>query len=182
MNLTNNIFLTSLIICLTSYSTTTKEKDTGAHSSITTKQTADRFPKVDVVISLTDTVLNFGDNIFLNINLINKGNEAQKLLFDKPTISTGGFWAATGKVTDAKTRKSALKYENKAMLSSQLHTEDQLKDKYYYLEPGQTIQGQYELSDIVVFNSSDNLLPKGTYEVQLFYYSNPSNVVTVKIE
>jgi len=178
----NGILLTSLIICLTSCSTATRKSEIVNSDSLSVKKMTESFPKVDLKISVQDTVLNYGDNVLLNISLTNKGNEEQKLLFDKPKVSTGGPWATIGNVTDIRTKKSVLKYENKAMLSSQLYTEDQLKDKYYYLKPGQTIKGQYELTDIVVLNSSDNLLPKGTYDVQLFYHINPSNVVTIKIQ
>jgi len=145
-------------------------------------QDIESFPKVDLKISLKDSVLNYGNNILLNIKLTNNGDEEQKLLFDKPMISTGGPWATTGNVIDVKTKKSVLKYENKAILSSQIYSEDQLKDKYYYLKPGQTINGQYNLADIVVFNSSDNFLLKGIYDVQLFYYLNPSNVETIRVQ
>jgi hypothetical protein len=146
------------------------------------KKTIENFPNVDIKISVKDTLINYGDDLLLNISLTNKGNEEQKLLFDKPKVSTGGPWATTGNLIDVKTKKSVLKYGNKPILSSQIYAEEQLKDKYYYLKPGQTIKGQYELSDIVVFNSPDNLLPKGTYELQLFYHLNPSNVVTIKVQ
>jgi hypothetical protein len=182
MNLMKDILLIFLIISLTSCSTTTKKSKIIKSNTSTVNQTIENLPKVDMKISLIDTNLKYGDNILIEISLTNNCKEEQKLLFDKPKVSTGGPWATSGNVIDIKTKLSVLKYENKAMLSSQLYTEDQLKDNYYYLKPGQTIKGQYELTDIVVFNSSDNLLPKGTYELQLFYYSNPSNVVTIKIQ
>jgi len=162
---------------LTGCSTATKKSEIDESDTSSLKQAIENFPKVDMKISLIDTNLKYGDNILIDISLTNNGNDIQKLLFDKPTL-----WATTGNVTDIKTKLSVLKYENKAMLSSQTYSEDELKDKYYYLEPGQTINGQYELTDIVVFNSADNSLPKGTYEVQLFYYSNPSNVLTIIIQ
>jgi hypothetical protein len=167
---------------LTSCSTATQKSDIVNSDTESIKQAFESSTKVDFKISLNDTVLNYGDIILLNISLTNNSNEVQKLLFDKPRVSTGGPWMTTGKVTDIKTKRSMLEYENKAMLGSQIYSEEELKDKYYYLKPGQTLNGKYELTDIVVFNSMDNLLPKGTYEVQLFYYLNPSNIVTIKIQ
>jgi hypothetical protein len=180
MKLRNIFFLTILIICLANCSTTTSENE-----SVNTKEqghSIESFPKVDVKIGLNDSVTNKGEKIMLNIKLTNNESEIQKLLFDKPSGSTGGPWATTGKVTNLKTKSSVLKYENKAMLSSQIYTEDQLKDHYYNLQPGQSIEGNYALSDIVVFNSKDNVLTSGTYEVQLFYHINPSNAVRLRIK
>jgi hypothetical protein len=181
MILMKNILFIFLTINLTSCSTSTPKSEVVKSDTSSIKQTIENFPKVEMKISLIDTNLNYGDKILLNISLTNNSNEEQKLLFDKPTVSTGGPWATTGKVMDIDKKTSVLKYENKAMLSSQLYTEDELKDKYYNLKPGQTINGQYELTDIVVFNDSNNSLPQGTYEVQLFYYSIPSNILTIKI-
>lgn len=178
----NNILLTSLVICLINCTKSNKKSDIINSDTKSITQTIENFPKVDLKISLKDTVLNYGDNIVLNIFLTNNSNKEQKLLFDKPWVSTGGPWSTTGEVMDIKTKMSVLKYENKAMLSSQIFTEDQLKDMYYYLKPGQTINRQYELTDIVVFNTKDNLLPKGMYEVQLFYHFNQSNVLTIIIQ
>lgn len=175
--------ITMLLGCLQiSCSTATQKNEIINSDASATKQAMEAFPKVDFKISITDTILNFGDKILLNLSLTNNSDKEQKLLFDKPTLSTGGPWGITGNVTDIYMKISVLKHENKAMLSSQIYTEDELKDKYYYLKPGQTVSGQYELKDIVVLNSSDNSLPKGTYEVQLFYHFNPSNILTIKIK
>jgi hypothetical protein len=114
--------------------------------------------------------------------LTNNSNEEQKLLFDKPRVSTGGPWATTGKVTDTNKKLSVVEYENKAMLSSKVYTEEELKDNYYYLKPRQTLNRQYELTDIVVLNSPNKKLPKGNYEIQLFYYNNISNILSIKIK
>ena len=182
MHSTNAQFFISLIISLTGFAATTPNRNMGKTDSRATAQAIDRFPKVEVVLALKDTVLHYGDRIYLNISLKNKGNEPQKVLFDQPALSTGGPWAMSGRVTDIKTNRSVLKYENKAVVSSQLYTEDELNDKYYDLQHGQSIQRQYALSDIVVFDAANHCLPKGTYHLQLFYYSNPSNVVTFKIK
>ncbi len=139
-------------------------------------------PKVEVKIALIDTIIKSGDRITLTIKLTNTGSINQKLLFDKPVISTGGPWATSATVIDAKTKKSVLKYPNKVVLSSQIYPEDQLKDNYYNLIPGQSIEKEYELTDIVVFNSGSYKLPKGSYIIQLLYYNNFSNslILTIK--
>ena len=139
------------------------------------------FPKVDVEINLNDSILRIGDKIILNIKLTNNGNEVQKILFDKPEISTGGPWATTVKVINLESKTSVLKYENKAVVSSQFYSEDLLKNYYYNLKPKQSIEGKYSLSDIVVINK-DNFLTSGTYEIQLFYYMNSSNTLKLTIK
>jgi hypothetical protein len=139
-------------------------------------------PKVDVKIYLPDAKLNSGDIIKLKIKLTNLSSTSQRLLFDKPVISTGGPWATSATVIDNKTKKIVLKYQNKSVLSSQVYSEEQLKDKYYNLIPNQSIEGKYNLTDIVVFNTDDNKLPKGSYTIQVFYYKNVSNSLTFTIE
>ncbi len=138
-------------------------------------------PKLDVHIIMQDSILNNGDSVLLTITLSNDGSKIQRFLFDKPACSTGGPWGTTAKVVDKESGKSVLKYENKALLSSQIYTEEELQSHYYNLLPGQTIGKTYVLTDIVVFNESDYLIKAGTYEVQLFYYSNPSNVLTFTV-
>lgn len=143
--------------------------------------TSNENPKVELKIILSETTLKFGEKIFLNITLTNTGSTNQRLLFDKPVSTTGGPWATSATIIDNKTNKSVLKYQNKAVLSSQIYTADQLKDNYYNLIPNQSISGKYELSNIVVFNTSDNKLPKGNYTIQLFYYNSISNSLTLTI-
>jgi hypothetical protein len=180
--LMKNILSILLIISLTSCSTETQKNEIVNSDNSSERQTIENFPKVDFKISLSDTILNFGDIILLNLSLTNNSNEEQKLLFDKPRVSTGGPWATTGKVTDTNKKLSVVEYENKAMLSSKVYTEEELKDNYYYLKPRQTLNRQYELTDIVVLNSPNKKLPKGNYEIQLFYYNNISNILSIKIK
>lgn len=164
---------------MTNCSTTTNKNESGK-----TKEQVhitESFPHVDVNIELNDSVVLQREKIMLNIKLTNKGNEVQKLLFDKPSISTGGPWATTCKVINLKTRSSVLKSENKAMLSSQVYTEDQLKDHYYNVQPGRSIEGTYALSDMIVFNSEDNQLDSGKYQIQLFYNLKPSNTLELRV-
>lgn len=182
MILIKNIFIVIMTINMTSCSITTQKGEIVNTDTLSIRKSIETIPEVDLEISLTDTNLNYGDKILLDITLTNNSKIEQKLLFDKPRISTGGPWATTGKVKDINKKMSVLKYENKTILSSEIYTEDDLKDKHYHLKPGETLKGQYELTDIVVFNFSGNSLPKGKYEVQLFYYSNPSNILILEIK
>ncbi|OAD92767.1 hypothetical protein A7A78_02340 [Aequorivita soesokkakensis] len=142
----------------------------------------ENIPKVDVEIELNDSILNKGDKIILKIKLTNNGSEIQKLLFDKPITSTGGPWGTTGKVINLESKSSVLKYENKAILSSQFYTEVQLINYYYNLQPGQSIERKYALSDIVVFDTKDYILTSGKYQVQLFYNLTPSNTLNFRMK
>lgn len=173
MTLKNIFYATILTFCLISCSTTS-QKDDVAQSQ---QQITNNIPKVDVEIRINDTIANYGDKIMLSIKLTNKENEVQKILFDKPT---GKPWATTINIINHET-KELVKCKNIGNLSSQIYLKEQLKEHYYYLKPEQTINGQYELADIVLLDFPDNLLQKGRYEIQLFYYENPSNIVTCTI-
>lgn len=181
MILIKNILLLLLIISLSACSNSNQQDENSSIVNSPETKTLESSPKVDFKISLKDNILNYGDPILLNLSLTNNSSDVQKLLFDKPRVSTGGPWATTGKVTDINKKISVLKYENKASLSSLSYSEDQLID-YYYLEPGQSINKQFNLTDIVLFNSKTNSLPKGSYEVQLFYYLNSSNILPIEIK
>jgi hypothetical protein len=182
MSFHSKILLIAMIISLTSCSRATQEGEVLLTDTSSTQQPSEGSPTVDVNISLNDTILDHGDSILLSISVTNNSDKEQKLLFDKPRTSTGGPWAMSGNVTDVNTGKSLVEYGNKAHLSSQIYTEEQLEDKYYHLKPWQTVDGTYLLTDIVVLNTSDKQLAKGMYEVQLFYHLNPSNVLTMKIQ
>ena len=167
---------------MTSCSTSSPEKENKLVDTLSVQPSPNDNPKVEVTISLSDTTIKNSEKIFLNITVTNESSIIQRLLFDNPRTGTGGPWATSATVIDNKTNKTILKYQNKAVLSSQLYTEKQLKDKYYNLNPKQSINGTYELSDIVVFNTVDNKLPKGNYTIQLFYYHNISNRLTLTIK
>jgi hypothetical protein len=169
------------VICFTNCATDKTNKAV-LSDTLSIRETIDSFPKVTVTIAISDTVVKYGDNVMITMSLTNTAKSGQRLLFDRPAVSTGGPWSTTGWVIDKATRKSILRYQNKAILSSEIFEEDELQDSYYYLEAHQTISKQYELNDIVVFDTENYVLPRGTFEVQLFYYSNPSNVITVRVE
>ena len=85
-------------------------------------------------------------------------------------------------LTDKTTSKSVLKYQNKAILESQAYTAEQVKSFSYQLKPGQSIRGQFSLYDMVVTNTENYKLNKGTYEMQVFYDMNPSNTISFTVD
>lgn len=171
----------SLIILLLLMGCNSSEKSTKSiqiiDSSSILKNTFIK-PRVNCRIALVDSVLSSEDTIRVSLQLTNTKKTEQKLLFDKPYAP----WATKGKVTDLKSKQSVLKHECIASLSSKFYYEAQLENLYYTLKTGQFLEKQFDLKDIVEFNSADNSLPPGTYEIQLFYYNNPSNCVKLRIQ
>ncbi|MEP7229851.1 MAG: hypothetical protein ABI691_06335 [Ginsengibacter sp.] len=113
--------------------------------------------------------------------LTNNSKTNQKFLFDKPNSSTGGPAWTTVSLTNVKTKKSALKYANKRILESQIYTEEQLRDKYNNLKPGQSLKRKYILFDLAVTTLESYQLEKGTYELQISYCNSISNNLTFTI-
>jgi hypothetical protein len=169
------------VVCLTNCATE-KTKNVLPSDTLSIGETIDSLPKVAVKIAIADTVVKYGDNVMITMSLTNTAKNKQRLLFDKPAVSTAGPWSTIGWVTDKATGKSILRHQNKAVWSSEIYGEDELKDNYYYLQTNQTISRQYELDDIVVVDTENYVLPRGTFEVQLFYHNTPSNVLTVRVE
>lgn len=139
------------------------------------------FPKVNLTISLLKDSFNSADDIPIKMVLTNNTKNNQKLLFDKPKSSTGGPAGTAVLLTNKKTGKSALKSANKRVLESQIYSEERLKDNYYNLGTGQLLKGEFSLFDLAITNLDNYRLEKGTYELQIFYYMNHSNILTFTI-
>lgn len=169
-------YLSFLVIGLTNCLVNTSKSDINKEKEQEFNQLIDSFPIVEVHIQLNDTI-SYGEEITLKAQLTNNKTVAQQIIFDKPAIP----WAIGATVINTGTLKSVLKYDNRGILSSQLYTQQELKDMSSYLEPGQSIQQQFTLADIVVLNTKNTSLKSGTYSIQLFYYSNPSNTTTFTI-
>lgn len=129
---------------------------------------------------LKDT-FNSKDDIQIKMVLTNHSKTNQKVLFDKPKSTTGGPAWTSVSLTDKKTGKSVLKYANKRILESQIYNEEQLKDKYHNLKPGQFLTGQYSLFDLAVTTTENYKLVKGTYDIQIFYCGRQSNILTFTV-
>lgn len=70
------------------------------------------------------------------------------------------------------------------MLSSQLYTENELKDFEKMIKPGKMIEGQVVLQKIPVFcdKIENNVLPIGSYKINLSFFGLISNTIMVEIE
>ncbi|MEG0931771.1 MAG: hypothetical protein RSD53_10240 [Algoriella sp.] len=135
---------------------------------------------LDVIIS-SDNSIKYGQNLILEITLINNSNSPQKFLFDKPKTNTNGPWDTTLNIVDTKTKTSVLKYQNKAILSSNAYKQEQLKDYYYILKPGDKITKKFDVLDLVVLDSPNQSINVGTYELQLYFGNNQSNKFTLNV-
>lgn len=92
-----------------------------------------KMPKVVVHIALNKDIVTSQDSIRVTIEITNNCTKIQQLLLDKPPTGGGGPWYTTGDVIDLKTGKSVVQIQNRAVLSSQIYQEKDLKDKYYQL-------------------------------------------------
>jgi hypothetical protein len=138
-------------------------------------------PVLDVSIRLENEIVSYGKPIFLNIRLKNNLPKIQKVLFDRPVLSTGGPWGLAVSLTDEQGR-SLVKYGNREVLSSQTYTETKLRDNYYYLGKGQSVSGEYELEKLVVLESDSKDLPRGKYRIQVSEGLNVSNEVDLTVK
>ncbi|MGV1011811.1 MAG: hypothetical protein ACOYBS_05125 [Flavobacterium sp.] len=136
--------------------------------------------KLDVKISCDNSV-KYGQKLILEITLINNSKSNQKFLFDKPKSTTNGPWDTTLNIVDTNTNVSILKYQNKAILSSTAYREEQLKDYYYVLKPGEKISRRFDVLDLVVLDSSNDIINVGTYELQLYFGKNQSNKLNLNV-
>ena len=139
-------------------------------------------PKVKVTISILKDTVKFGDDILLTMTLLNETEQIQSVWFDTPKSSTGGpAWTSVFLINTA-TGKSPLKYSNKAVLSSQAYSAEEIKTFSYQLKPGQSVTGQFSLYDMVVTNTNSYKLNKGSYVLQVDYLSNSSKSVRFVVD
>lgn len=72
------------------------------------------------------------------------------------------------------------------VLSSQLFTPADLKKYEIELKPNEIKEYSVYLLKIPILkrakSNSKNILPKGKYKIQVFYYSNMSNVIKIEIK
>lgn len=139
--------------------------------------TVSKCPVVSVIAQLSSDTIKFGKDISVKITLTNKGKSIQSVWFDNPKSSTGGPAWTSVILTNKKTRKSVLKYQNKAILQSQSYSTEEIKNYSYQLKHGQMISRQFSLYNLVVLLDNKQKLDKGNYEMQLFYCDNVSNKI-----
>ena len=138
-------------------------------------------PTVSVAVKLREDTFKYGNDILIKIILRNKTNSTQMVWFDNPKSSTGGPAWTSVILTNTKTGQSVLKYQNKAILESQLHSTDEIKRFSYKLKPGRTVSGQFSLLDLVVLLDYKQKLDKGNYDMQIFYCIHPSDRINFTV-
>ena len=144
--------------------------------------TSSKCPTLNVQTKLTSDTFKYAEYISVKIKLTNESNSIQSVWFDKPKSSTGGPARTSVSLTNRKTGKSVLKYQNKAILQSQIYSTEEVKKYSYQLKPGQSITGEYSLLDLVVLLDNKQFLDKGSYEMQLFYCDSFSNKINFTVD
>jgi len=139
-------------------------------------------PIVDVQVAFDDSVYSADEEIGMAIKLVNISDSTQSVLFDRPTLSTGGPWSTSAEVKPLDVTNSQLRYLSKIVMHSNSYAEKDLTDSTYAIQPGKFITGYYNLSDLITFNTPGNKLNPGHYEIQVFYAGNGSNKVIIRIE
>jgi len=153
-----------------------KDRDSALKTSIKSSFIT-RTSKVTLSVRLKHDTIKYGQAIAITIAITNNTGKTQTLLFDKPEL-----WGLSGNVTDLNTGQSVVSYHNKAVLSSQVYAEEDLKRYYYHLKPGVSLSAESNLQHIVIFNTADYNLPKGRYEMELSYGSSTSNKVVFWVD
>lgn len=133
---------------------------------------------INVHIRMISDTLHSGETPKVGIWITNSSSKSQRLLFDKPKLTTGGPWFTSAKVSDVITKQSVLEYENKAILESQVYLEEKLRKEYRLLLPNKSLYKVYKLTDIVVYKNSNDSLSNGKYSLQIFYQQHASNIIT----
>ena len=139
-------------------------------------------PNVSVTVTLLKNTFKVSDDISLTITLTNDTKSTQSVWFHKPKSTMGGPAWTSVLLINSENEESVLKYQNKAILESQLYTTEQVKKFSYQLKPGQKISGQFSLFDLVVLKNTSNQLDKGNYEMQVFYCSHGSDKITFTVD
>jgi hypothetical protein len=130
--------------------------------------------------ALSKNTYNYHDDIPVTIKLTNNSGKTQNLLLNK--IPSYGPWQTSINIINVKTGKSAVQYQSRAILSSQVYFDDDLKKYQYQVLPGASISATVSLYGIIVVNFNDNYnLPKGEYQMQLTYYNISSKKIKFKV-
>ena len=135
-------------------------------------------PELEVKISLNKPKFKVEEEIIVSLEIKNVGKKNEKILFE--TRSTSPRFATFASVVDFKTKKSVVKWQT-ATISSTIYTESQLAPYKFEIKPGQIIIKKCNLTDLVVIDSKNYILPKGKYELIVNYYDRNSNKVIFEI-
>jgi hypothetical protein len=117
-----------LFFCCLAISCKTKNIDSEMNAQVDSENIielsqTDINKNLKVTIKMDSVLLEFGEEIKINLEIKNQNTNTVKLLFQNPSSSFGP-WATTGSLINLKTNSSKLKYANKAVLQSQIYSEE----------------------------------------------------------
>lgn len=120
------------------------------------------------------------DTIFIKYKITNISKENHNVILK----DYWGFPMGMSVSVYNKNDSNICKYSTKHNLSSQLYTEDQLKEFERTIEPGKSIEGRIKLQEIPVFTDEikNGILPKDNYKVSLSFFGLISNTIMIEIK
>ena len=135
---------------------------------------------IRIEISSEKSSYKLGDTIFIKYRFRNISQTDQNILIK----DYWGFPMGMGVMIRDKNDSSICKYSSRHILSSQLYTENQLKDYFKILKPDKIIEGRIKLQDIPVFKDyiKDNIIPVDKYKISLSYIWLISNTIMIEIK
>jgi hypothetical protein len=140
-------------------------------------------PKISVRAIAEDSIYKHGDDPAFIITIVNTSDSVQRLLIDRPKLSSGGPWLTTADVKSLDVGSPKLKYMQNVLMNSQSYSQEELDSLAYVVAPGDSIACRYRLGDIISLNTPDHRLPKGRFEIRLYYAGTKAKeVVVVRIE
>ncbi len=121
-----------------------------------------------------------GDSILVKYSILNRSTENQQIILREYWGFPMGMAASIHDSRDS----SICKYPTRHILSSQLYTENELKEFEKVIEPGKIIEGQVVLQKIPVFcdRIKNNVLPIDSYKINLSFFGLISNTITIEIK
>lgn len=154
---------------------------TGIAQNVIYKQNYNEMSKnLKIEISSDNSHYRQRDTIFITYRITNTSKNNQKIILKD-------YWGfPMGMTTSLRNNKdsSICKYPTRHILSSQLYTEDQLKEFERTIESGKSIEGKVILQEIPVFKEEirAGILPIDKYKVSLSFYGLISNTIMIEIK
>jgi hypothetical protein len=132
-------------------------------------------PIVAVEINLPKTRFKFGEEILVTITLQNNTKKVQIVYWDQPLNSMGEPAMTSVQILDKHSGKSVVQYDSWNLVSSDLINIEDIMKYSYRLQPFQHITNRFSLAKLAMLKAKDQNLPKGDYEMRIFYDSYGSN-------
>lgn len=151
-----------------------------AQHIIFNKTKSDFNEKVEFKIKANKEIYNLGDTIWINYEFRNISDSIQMILIKEDWLHPMGM---TASIIDDK-NLSICKHSTKSIYSSQIYSEEQLKDYYQKIKPKSKVSGKVALQHIPVFkdNIKNDVIPVGVYKVNLGYFVLRSNTIVIEIK